>query len=121
MQIKPDIPVEDHESIASETESDTYLADQVLQRTNEANPEQERVVDLGDELLAMRAEVDTIAESLGLLASSAKALISDSPVLLENELHSLIQRKPLTALFGTTALSFLFTLRLVGPGKRRSN
>ena len=119
--MKDKVPLDRPASMLSEPGSDTYLVDQVLrQPSHNSNPDAIRAVDVADELNAMRAEVDRIAEFVGLLADSAKALVSETPTILTHELRSSIQRKPLTALIGTVALSFGLTLRLLGVSNRRS-
>ena len=119
--MKDKIPLDRPGSMDSEAGSDTYLVDQVLQQARDkSDHDANRPVDVAEELNAMRAEIDRITESVGLLAGSAMALVSETPTILEQELRSLVQRKPLTALIGTVALSFGLALRLIGPGNRRS-
>ena len=118
--MKDKIPLDRSGSLDSERGSDTYLVDQVLEARDKSDHDANRPVDVAEELNAMRAEIDRITESIGLLAGSAKALVSETPTILEQELRSLVQRKPLTALIGTVALSFGLALRLIGPSNRRS-
>ncbi len=118
--MKDKIPLDRPGSLDSEPGSDTYLVDQVLEARDKSDHDANRPVDVAEELNAMRAEIDKITESIGLLAGSAKTLVSETPTILEQELRSLVQRKPLTALIGTVALSFGLALRLIGPSNRRS-
>lgn len=117
--MKDKIPRDHSGSIASEPGSDTNLVDQVFEDARATSNHDILRVDLTDELSAMRLEVDKITESVGLLAGRAKALVSETPVILEHELRDLIKRKPLTAVIGTVALSFGLTLRLMGSSNRR--
>lgn len=119
-QMKDKIPLDRPGSLDSEPGSDTYLVDQVLEARDKSDHDANRPVDVAEELNTMRAEIDKITESIGLLAESAKTLVSETPTILEQELRSLVQRKPLTALIGTVALSFGLALRLIGPSNRRS-
>lgn len=119
-QMKDKVPLDGPGSLPSESSSDTYLVDQVLQQARDKSDDDAMsAIDVAEELHAIRSEVDRISVSLGLLAGSAKTLVSETPNILEREVRSFVQRKPLTALIGTVALSFGLTLRLFGLSNRR--
>lgn len=96
-------------------DSDAPLVDEALEWGKSPNddfqsPHRQKVY---DELAAMRAEIDSVKDSLQLLAERASRLARVAPSVIEEELNSFIQRRPLAALIGTTLLSYVFTRRFL--------
>lgn len=64
---------------------------------------------LSEEIASVRAEIDRITASVGLLADSADEALSETPANFEERLRVVVQERPLAALFGTVALSYGLT------------
>jgi hypothetical protein len=94
--------------------------DEVLQQHSDVRTLCPEDVEISEQLKTMRAEVDRIRESVGLLAEGVKTIVQQMPTMLEEEFSRLVRRNPLTAILSTALLSFGLTLLLTGKDHARS-
>lgn len=103
--IKPE-PDVDGDGLPSETaagQSDAHSDD----------IESSQMREMYDELAVMRAEIESVRDSVQSLAEGATRLVRIAPSLVNEELDAFVQRKPIAALLGTTLLSYAFTRHLL--------
>ena len=104
---------------ADETESDTYLVDQVLAQNKAAvNAEQSHEPSMSEQLAALRAEISRLAESASLIAGEATAIVAQAPARLRFEGERQFHRRPVIALLAIGILSFHLAQALLGRSRR---
>ncbi|TXR49626.1 hypothetical protein [Phyllobacterium endophyticum] len=104
---------------ADETESDTYLVDQVLAQNKAAlNAEQSHEPSMSEQLAALRAEISRLAESASLIAEEVAIIVAQAPTRLRYEGEKQIYKRPVISLLAIGILSFHLTQAIFGRSRR---
>jgi hypothetical protein len=94
--------------VEMETFSNTPLADDVLGEIKDRGVEQPtKSTELQARLSAMKHEIDRMKESVKLLSSGAREIVSEAPSLAQEELRHRVRANPLSYMTYAVGAAFL--------------